>query len=89
MNIIVVCSCGVGTSNLIRSKIEKEFPNWNIVFQLPEQELYKKDLSGIDLIISTVTIHGTFDVPVVYTSVFLNETDIQNINKALGERGKV
>lgn len=89
LNIIVVCSCGVGTSNLIRSKIEKEFPNWNIVFQLPEQELYKKDLSGIDLIISTVTIHGTFDVPVVYTSVFLNETDIKNINKALGERGKV
>ena len=85
---MVVCSCGVGTSNLIRNKIENKYPSWNIVHQLPEQELNKTNLDDIDLVISTVTIHEKLDVPVVYTSVFLNETDVRNINKVLNERGK-
>ncbi len=88
LNVVIVCSCGVGTSNLIRNKIEGKYPSWNIVHQLPQQELSKTSLDDIDLVISTVTIHEKIDVPVVYTSVFLNETDVKNINRVLNERGK-
>ena len=81
--IILVCSSGVGTSQLLYSRITKAFPDWEIVDIVPGSRL-KKTLSEkeCDLIISTVRIEEMM-IPVAYVSALFSAKDIIRVTEAL------
>ncbi|MBZ7695641.1 transcription antiterminator [Klebsiella oxytoca] len=81
--IILVCSSGVGTSQLLYSRIIKAFPDWEIVDIVPGSRL-KKTLSEkkCDLIISTVRIEEMM-IPVAYVSALFSAKDIIRVTEAL------
>lgn len=78
--VIVVCQSGIGTSQLLTTRIRKAFPQWDIVNVLSVSILEKQNLDDIDFIISTVPI-DIKERPYILSSVFLNDQDIKNISR--------
>lgn len=81
-NVIVVCSSGIGTSQMLLSKLEN-FPQLNIIKSCSIIELEDTiKNNNVDLIISTIPIPKLNKKTVVVTPLLL-EDDIRKIEKAL------
>ncbi|MBZ7658640.1 hypothetical protein FML22_25335, partial [Klebsiella oxytoca] len=77
------CSSGVGTSQLLYSRIIKAFPDWEIIDIVPGSRL-KETLAEkkCDLIISTIRIEEMM-IPVAYVSALFSAKDIIRVTEAL------
>ena len=82
----IVCASGVGTSELLKMKIQREFKNIIVdrVTSSFDQSLYKSN-AFIDLIITTVDLPHKLNVKNVVVSALLNEQDKKKIRDALYE----
>ncbi|MGM0239515.1 BglG family transcription antiterminator [Enterococcus sp. AZ103] len=85
--VIVICTTGLGSAQLIRNRLEREFGSKiSIEKVISYYEVANQDLSKIDLIISSINLGNiTLNRPILEVSVFLNEEDIQKINQALAD----
>lgn len=86
VRVIVVCASGIGTANLLSVRLEKEFPELEIVDNMSGIELddSSSQLRGIDFIISTVQLSLTgYDV--LQVNPILTENDIKKIKDYLGK----
>jgi len=82
VKVIVVCSSGVGTSQLISTKLEKMFHQMDIIATIPLNSLKEEIISKADLIISTIP--GILDIPkFVYVSAMLSAIDVLKIKNQL------
>lgn len=77
--VLLVCSTGIGTSHMLRKRVEQVFPELQIIDVISLRQLMKYDLEHIDLIITTIRINIPLKVPNVVVSVLLNEKDISAI----------
>ncbi len=83
-NVMIICSTGVGTSHLLAKRVTNQFPEWNIVDIISAKELErKKDLTQIDLVLSTVKLAKPINKPVAYVSALFNKTDVGRIKELL------
>lgn len=82
IKIIIICSSGVGTAELIKSRITKKMPNISVVGVHPAYMLDVLDLENIDLVISTVNM-GNIDIDkeIINISPLLLNEDIEKINE--------
>jgi activator of the mannose operon (transcriptional antiterminator) len=81
--VLLVCSTGVGTSHLLKSRILRAFPDWEIVAAVPVSKLESANQQmAPDLVISTVHV-PEINTPVVYVTAFLNDADLQRITEKL------
>ncbi|WP_312631144.1 BglG family transcription antiterminator [Pantoea piersonii] len=81
--ILVVCSSGVGTSHLLKSRILRAFPDWEIagVVSASNQAAFCQH-HRVDLVITTIHLDaGT--IPAVYVSAFFNDDDIRRVTDAM------
>lgn len=84
--VLIVCSSGIGISQLLKNRIENKIKSIIVVDTLPNIEIEKKELNGIDLIISTVKLNEEkINKPVVYVTALLTDEDIKKINQRLYE----
>ena len=82
LKVIIVCSSGVGTAELLKTRIVKKFPNIVIQGVYPAYILDSLELSDIDLIISTVNLKGeTLDNEIINVSPLLTDEDTEKINE--------
>ncbi|MFK8197588.1 BglG family transcription antiterminator [Tuanshanicoccus lijuaniae] len=83
MNVLVICSTGIGSSRMLKSRLEKELSNdINIIEVISYYQLKENNLEGIDLIVSTIDISNRFfNVPVLIVSPLLSESDVEQIRK--------
>lgn len=72
-NVILVCNSGIGTSQLLRQKINEKF-NFNILNVVSAHTLAEYNISNIDFLISTIDLQNV-QVPYVKISPLLNEED--------------
>lgn len=79
LNVLVVCGGGVGTSTVLKSKLESNFPQLHIAEVLPYYMLRNRDLSNIDFIISTNSFEFETDKKVIHVNPILNEKDSERI----------
>jgi transcriptional antiterminator len=88
---LVVCTSGIGTSQLLALKLKKHFSEIEIKDIVSYVSISSKDLIGIDIIISTLAIN--VDKPTIIISPLLNQNDIKRldefINKIAGKRNKI
>lgn len=83
--VVLVCSTGIGTSHLLKSRINRSFPEWEVVDVISASWFKQmEDWADIDLIISTVKLEHQ-NLPVVYVSALLNDTDVSQIKAKLDE----
>lgn len=76
--VVVVCSSGVGTSQLVSIRLEKAISNLDIVDVISKQELPLMNDDNFDLIISTVDIDYC-KKPIIRVSPFVNYEDVKKI----------
>lgn len=90
VNAIVICATGLGSAQMLKSRLENEFSsNLNIVDVISYYQLSDDLLENIDLIISTIDISTSFyNVPAVKVSVFLNKQDIDSLNRYIQGGGQ-
>lgn len=81
--ILVVCSTGVGTSHLLRKRIEGAFPELEIADVLSVKRLMQYDLRGIDFVVSSVKLRCALPVPVVNVSILMDHADSMAISDAV------
>ncbi len=72
--ILLVCSSGVGTSHLLKSRILRAFPDWIIVGVISASTLDDFcQQEPVDLVISTIHLDIS-TLPTVYVTAFLTTT---------------
>ncbi|WP_195701491.1 BglG family transcription antiterminator [Companilactobacillus futsaii] len=75
INVLVMCATGIGTSQLLKTKIHNTFPNISIYDVIGTSELSDFKTKNIDLIVSTIVPKESIDVPVVLVSSLFTEKD--------------
>ncbi|MDF7786435.1 transcription antiterminator [Pantoea stewartii] len=81
--ILLVCSSGVGTSHLLKSRILRAFPDWIIVGVISASTLDDFcQQEPVDLVISTIHLDIS-TLPTVYVTAFFNDDDIRRVTDAM------
>lgn len=85
VRVYIICTTGIGTSEIISSKIKKLLPNIKVVglgsnFEI--KNILEKH-KNIDLLLSTVPIKIKTKVPVELVSAFLTKEDEKNVKQAV------
>jgi activator of the mannose operon (transcriptional antiterminator) len=83
--LLLVCTTGVGTSQLMAAKISRWFPSLTILGTIPASRLKQSlELLCPDLLISTAPLTES-SIPVVHVSPLLGDRDRKNIQRAVME----
>ncbi len=82
-NVLIICTSGLGTSQLLKIRINKRISNINVIDVISDADLENYNKKNIDFVISTVKIESP-SIPVIYTSVLLNDEDIASIKEVIG-----
>lgn len=82
---IIVCSTGVGTSYVLKKRLETSFEQLEIVDMKKVRDLEAFDFRTIDFVISTIRINRELPVPVAYIPVILNDRAIRIIKEFMSE----
>ena len=89
-NIVMVCSTGRGTAELLEHQYRKKFGAYiNKLITCDYQNVSKIDFTDIDFVISTVPISVSVPVPVIRVKCFLQDNDVKSIKKQLNKTGSV
>lgn len=83
--VLFVCNGGVGTSQLLLAKMRNRF-DFHIVDMIPAHELYNKEETDADLIISTVPLKSVDDY--VLVSPMLSDEDYLRISQRVRDISK-
>lgn len=86
IKVILLCGSGVGTSQLLKSRIENIYPELEILDAFSIYDISESFLKshGVDYIISTVPVDG-FSVPTIEVSPFLMKEDRSKINQMIND----
>ncbi|QDK71340.1 BglG family transcription antiterminator [Lactococcus protaetiae] len=91
--VLLVCATGIGTSELLKARLQKKIPNLNVIAAMSNRQARKSQgfiEENIDLILSTLDVSVTKigKVPILTISPLLTEKDVQKINYILEESEK-
>lgn len=88
-NVLLICSTGVGTSELLKVRIQQNFSSLNIIATMSQRQVKKNQAfikENVDLIFSTIRVPLKIEkIPVLLISPLLTDKDIQNINHTMKE----
>lgn len=84
---IIVCSSGIGTSNMLKMRLINEFPNIMVEKTCSVEEFNDTNKEGIDLVISTTALSFGSKESIIYVSPLLSEKDILKIKKHISKLG--
>jgi activator of the mannose operon (transcriptional antiterminator) len=83
IRVLLVCSSGLGTSQLLYGRVLRAFPGWDIVGIVPGQEIVEYiKRKEVDIIISTIKL-VEIKKPVVYVSALFSGKDIIRVTECL------
>lgn len=85
--VLIMCSSGVGTSELLKVKVRKAFPELEIVDVLSARKFTrnKTDYQNIDLILTTVHLASEIEIPSILVNSVFTKQDEQRVKQMLGE----
>jgi len=83
--VVIMCSSGVGTSELLKVKVKKAFPEIEIVDVISSKRFMKKieSYQGIDLILTTIHLHKDVGVPSLLVNAIFTKQDEERTKKML------
>ncbi|MFD1408859.1 PRD domain-containing protein [Kroppenstedtia eburnea] len=84
-SVLVVCASGIGTSKLLVSQLQTEFPELRRIRNASLLELQQQGLSEYDLVISTIPLESD-EVDVLRVHPYLTGEDLVKIRAYLDER---
>jgi len=88
INTLVICSSGIGTSKMLATRLQKEFPELNPIRNVSVMEFKKMNTRDYDLVVSTIPIPD-FHLEYILVSPILNDNEVDKIRLFLSEIRKV
>ncbi|WP_237566128.1 BglG family transcription antiterminator [Oceanobacillus massiliensis] len=85
INVLVICSSGIGTSKILATKLMQKFPEIKQVENKSFFDLKDSALDRYELIVSTIPLEG-LDREYILTSPMLTETEIKRIQKEIRKK---
>lgn len=85
-SILIVCSTGIATSELLVNRIRKVIPTSSSIKVSSIRDIEENSLVEADLIISTVNIDHITDKNIIKVSPLLNSLDMKKISAAYNEK---
>lgn len=82
IKVVVVCSSGIGTSQIIATRLKKNFPQMDIAAIIPLRYLTDDVIQNNDLIVSTVPINMQSE-KIIYISALLEKSDLTKIKNQI------
>jgi len=86
--VLIMCSSGVGTSELLKVKVQKAFPEIEIVDVISSKRFMEnlENYQGIDLILTTIHLHKDVGVPsLLVNAIFTKQDEERTKNMLQGE----
>ncbi len=83
--VLIMCSTGVGTAQLLQTKVRHSFPDFDIV-DVISSKTYQNNLKkyqDIDLVISTVQVSYQTISPIIQVSALFNEGDKRRVTEMI------
>ncbi|MDQ0202014.1 BglG family transcription antiterminator [Neobacillus ginsengisoli] len=84
LNTLVICSSGIGTSKMLVTRLQKEFPELDQIQNISVMEFKKMKASDYHLVISTIPIPG-FQEDYILVSPILNKVEIEKIRTVIAQ----
>lgn len=83
-NVLLVCSSGKGSAQLLKYKYQKEFGEYiNRIETCEANKIPQMDFKDIDYVFSTVPITARIPVPIIQVGYFLKAEDYKNVKRTL------
>jgi mannitol operon transcriptional antiterminator len=82
---LVICSSGLGTSKMLATRLQQEFPELQQVQNVSVMEFKKMKTAGYQLIISTIPIPD-YDLEYILVSPILTKDEIDKIRSFINEQ---
>lgn len=79
-NILIVCSTGIGSSHFLKTRVENNFPLFNIVDVISSNEISNYKSSEIDFVLTTVNL-PQMSIPHLLIGALLDKADINIIKQ--------
>ncbi len=79
-NILIVCSTGIGSSHFLKTRVENNFPLFNIVDVISSNEIFNYKTSEIDFVLTTVNL-PQMSIPHLLIGALLDKADINIIKQ--------
>lgn len=86
--VLIMCTSGVGTSELLKVKVQKNFRNLDIV-DVISTSTYRRNMNkykNIDLILTTVDVKTPKVIPTLLVSAMFTNKDKERLKALLGEK---
>lgn len=78
LKVVVICSSGIGTSKMLATRLQQEFPEMKSVQNVSLFELPNINADEYDIVVSTIALSG-FDNEYIQVSPILTESEIEKI----------
>ncbi|MDF0480656.1 BglG family transcription antiterminator [Vagococcus sp. PNs007] len=86
-SILIVCTSGMGTAVLLQTKLKKRLGHvLEVKGTCSYYELPERDLSDIDLIISTIHLSEEWRVPYLYISPIVSDEEIKKVKQVIQKK---
>lgn len=87
LNIMIVCTTGLGTAQLLKAKINKHFSDLNIVGLVAGRTLTEelKDHPEVDLVVSTISLPDITTIPVLVVSAMFTMEDQERFERTINK----
>lgn len=82
---LVVCSSGIGTSKMLATRLQKEFPELKHIQNVSVMEFKKMNWEDYQLVISTIPIPDFKESDYIIVNPFLNKDEIDKIRSFINE----
>jgi len=85
IHVLVICATGIGSSQMIKERLENEFGTKIIIDEvISYYEITDEKIHGIDLVISSIDLSNIIlNVPIVNVSTLINEEDVKTISEII------
>ena len=80
---ILVCHGGGGANQLLLQKLSTQIPEITVIAQESFLTIQNADLSQAELIISTLELNLSTDIPILQVNVLMYDHDIQRLKKVV------
>lgn len=82
-----MCSSGIGTSELLKVKVKKAFPELEIIAVVSARQYQKNQtqFANIDLILTTVHLTISSETPMILVNSVFTKQDENRVKEKLGE----
>lgn len=82
-DILIICGSGNSSAQIMKAQLNRQFKNnINHIRTTDLRSLDKINMKDYDLIISSVKLENTYDLPVVYVDIIFSKVDLDNIKVA-------